>query len=130
MAHQPAHYQNSYQNPNIHKDLLTPVSNGGYANHGAGSPERAVLNEVHMNRESKLSGRSLKSQELLIEYLEKGLEEGKRFFKSRYIARDLGMTPKEVGTTMKILAEAYDGLRIEAWSYSKSTTWYVEQNGA
>jgi len=66
------------------------------------------------------------SQEVIIEYLKNGLKEGKQFFKSKYIARDLGMSPKEVGTNMKILSDECKDLLIEKWSYSKSTTWRVE----
>jgi hypothetical protein len=66
------------------------------------------------------------SQEVIIEYLKNGLKEGKQYFKSKYIARDLGMSPKEVGTNMKILSDECKDLLIEKWSYSKSTTWRVE----
>ena len=45
------------------------------------------------------------SQEVIIEYLKNGMKQGKQFFKSKYIARDLGMSPKEVGTNMKILSD-------------------------
>jgi hypothetical protein len=70
------------------------------------------------------------SQEAIIEYLKNGIQGGKRFFKSKYIARDLGMSPKEVGTNMKILSDECGDLRIEKWSYSKSTTWRVESASA
>jgi len=44
------------------------------------------------------------SQEVIIEYLKNGLKEGKQFFKVQGTSRvDLGMSPKEVGTNMKIL---------------------------
>jgi hypothetical protein len=66
------------------------------------------------------------SQEVIIEYLKNGMKQGKQFFKSKYIARDLGMSPKEVGTNMKILSDECGDLKIEKWSYSKSTTWRVE----
>jgi len=36
------------------------------------------------------------------------------------------MSPKEVGTNMKILSDECKDLLIEKWSYSKSTTWRVE----
>ncbi len=65
-------------------------------------------------------------QIVIIEYLKKGLKAGKCFFKSKYIARDLGMTSKEVGTNLKILSGDCEDLHIEKWSYSKSTTWRVE----
>lgn len=76
----------------------------------------------------KLTNHTIHSQELLINYLQNSLKDGKKYFKSRYIARDLGMSPKEVGTAMKFLSEVYDGLTIVPWSYSKSTTWYVEKS--
>ena len=66
------------------------------------------------------------SQEEIIEYLKNGIKGGKRFFKSKYIAQDLGMTSKGVGTNLKILSDECQDLRIEKWSYSKSTTWRVE----
>lgn len=62
-----------------------------------------------------------KLQEYLVEYLRKG----KQFFKSKYIARDLGMTPKEVGANLSILSEESDVLDIKRWGYSKSTTWRI-----
>lgn len=65
-------------------------------------------------------------QETIIEYLKDGLKDGKMFFKSKYIARDLGMTSKEVGTNLKILSDGCADLKIERWSYSKSTTWRVQ----
>lgn len=69
-------------------------------------------------------------QDDLATYLKKCVSDGRQFFKSKYIARDLGMTPKEVGTYMNMLAGRYKELRIERWSYSRSTTWYVEYGTA
>lgn len=66
-----------------------------------------------------------RSQAAIIEYLKNGLKAGKCYFKSKYIARDLGMTSKEVGTNMKMLSDDCADLTIEKWSYSKSTTWKV-----
>lgn len=81
-----------------------------------------------MTMVSKISVKELhdQSRETLFRYLRNGTGEGKRFFKAKYIARDLGMTSKEVGTNMKILSERCPDLHIEKWSYSKSTTWRVE----
>ena len=81
---------------------------------------------TNMLRKLQLKDKYNHSQEVIIEYLKNGLKEGKQFFKSKYIARDLGMSPKEVGTNMKILSDECEDLRIEKWSYSKSTTWRVE----
>ena len=69
------------------------------------------------------------SQKVILNYLIQGIREGRQFFKSKYIARDLGLSPKEVGTNLKILSDIYPYLRIERWGYSKSTTWKIELTG-
>ena len=61
----------------------------------------------------------------LIEYLDSRVKAGKSFFKSKYIARETGLTSREVGTNMGILAETCPEFRIERYSYSNSTTWLV-----
>ena len=66
------------------------------------------------------------NQKKILDYLVRGMGEGKQYFKSKYIARDLGLSPKEVGTNLKILSDVCTNLKIEKWSYSKSTTWRVE----
>jgi len=65
------------------------------------------------------------TQRKIVYYLSQGLKRGNHFFKSKYIARDLGLSPKEVGTNMGILAEVCEELNIIKWSYSNSTTWMV-----
>lgn len=70
------------------------------------------------------------SQERIVLYLRTALRRGKYYFKSKYIARDLGLSSKEVGTNMAILAEICDDLTIIRWSYSNSTTWMVTPKGA
>jgi hypothetical protein len=61
----------------------------------------------------------------LINYLESRAKAGKNFFKSKYIARETGLSPKEVGTNMGILAETCPKFTIEKYSYSNSTTWLI-----
>ena len=65
------------------------------------------------------------TQQKILNYLYTGIQKDKRFFKSKYIASDLGLSPKEVGTNLGILAEICDDLDIVRWSYSSSTTWMV-----
>ncbi|MGC9434730.1 MAG: DUF7123 family protein [Methanomicrobiales archaeon] len=65
------------------------------------------------------------NQRKIITYLKSGLDRGKTYFKSKYIAKDLGLTPKEVGTNLAILSEICEDLEISRWSYSNSTTWRV-----
>ena len=68
-----------------------------------------------------------KSQEVIVDYLKSGLKKGKLFFKSKYIAKDLGMSSKEVGMLMSMLAEMRHELIIEKWSYTNCTIWRVEK---
>ncbi len=61
----------------------------------------------------------------LIEYLKGQVKAGKNFFKSKYIARETGLSSKEVGTNMGLLAETCPEFIIQKYSYSNSTTWLV-----
>ena len=65
------------------------------------------------------------TQHKIVTYLNSGIHRGKHYFKSKYIAKDLGLSPKEVGTNMAILADICKELTIIRWSYSNSTTWIV-----
>jgi hypothetical protein len=66
----------------------------------------------------------------LINYLKTQVKEGKNFFKSKYIARETGLSSKEVGTNMGILAETCPEFTIEKYSYSNSTTWLISPSMA
>ncbi|MDD1672221.1 MAG: hypothetical protein LUO82_04405 [Methanomicrobiales archaeon] len=67
------------------------------------------------------------SQRKILFYLISGLDRGKHYFKAKYIAKDLGLSSKEVGTNLRILVDICDELKIVPWSYSNSTTWMVIQ---
>jgi hypothetical protein len=49
----------------------------------------------------------------------------KTYFKSRLIAREVGMTAKEVGTNMVAIRDGDFDVEVEEWGYSSSTTWEV-----
>ena len=51
--------------------------------------------------------------------------DNRTYFKSRLIGRELGLSPKEVGTNMSAIAEGDFGIDVEKWGYSSSTTWMV-----
>ncbi len=70
------------------------------------------------------------TQARIIRHLSTGLRKGKHYFKSKYIARELGLSAKEVGTNMAILADICKELAIVKWSYSNSTTWMVTPKGS
>ncbi|MDD4126662.1 MAG: hypothetical protein PHV39_03120 [Methanomicrobium sp.] len=78
-----------------------------------------------MSAKDEIDNEYTSTQDKILYYLKSGLEKGKRYFKSKYIAKDLGLSPKEVGTNLAILAEICEELEISRWSYSNSTTWKV-----
>jgi hypothetical protein len=72
-----------------------------------------------------LSNEYNERQICLIDYLESRVKAGKNFFKSKYIAKETGLSSREVGTNMGILAETCPKFSIEKYSYSNSTTWLI-----
>lgn len=79
----------------------------------------------NMSATRKLRESYNETQHKIVGYLNSGITKGKHYFKSKYIAKDLGLSPKEVGTNMAILADICKELTIIRWSYSNSTTWMV-----
>ena len=82
-----------------------------------------------MPSSTRIKDKYNETQSRLVTYLKGGLKTGKHYFKSKYIAKDLGLSSKEVGTNMAILAEICEELQIVRWSYSNSTTWMVKPFG-
>jgi hypothetical protein len=83
-----------------------------------------------MSRTDRFREKYSDTQAKIIFYLLSGLTKGKYYFKSKYIAKDLGLSSKEVGTNLAILAEICEELDISRWSYSNSTTWRVTPRAA
>jgi hypothetical protein len=65
-------------------------------------------------------------QSEIVKYLEDRVEDGKCYFKSKFMSDDLDMSSREIGTNMLRLSERCDRLSIEKWSYASATTWKVE----
>jgi len=63
-------------------------------------------------------------QRRILEYLRER-SASRTYFKSRLIADDLALTPKEVGTNMVAIRDGDFGVDVEKWGYSSSTTWEV-----
>ena len=78
-----------------------------------------------MSTTKKIREKYNETQHKIVHYLQSGMTAGKQYFISKYIAKDLGLSPKEVGTNMAILADICKDLNIIRWSYSNSTTWMV-----
>jgi hypothetical protein len=62
----------------------------------------------------------------LKEYLRQKASDGEMYFKSKFIADDVGLSPKEIGALMIQLKESATELEIEKWSYTSATTWRVK----
>jgi CRP-like cAMP-binding protein len=58
-------------------------------------------------------------------YLRQRAEEGEVYIKGKFIADDVGLSPKEIGALMVKLRESASELEIEKWSYTSATTWRV-----
>lgn len=83
-----------------------------------------------MLSKSKFSDTYNERQICLIRYLKNQINTGKCFLKSKYIAKEIGLSPKEVGTNMAILSETCPDFTIVRYSYSNSTTWMVSAPNA
>lgn len=59
-------------------------------------------------------------------YLRDRAQDGELYFKGKFIADDVGLSPKEIGALMVTLSESCTDLEIEKWSYTSATTWRVE----
>lgn len=70
------------------------------------------------------------TQQRIIDYLKNCVTAGTRFFKAKYIAKELGISPRAVGTNLALLADSCRELEIVPWGYSTSTTWMVRQKNA
>jgi hypothetical protein len=84
-----------------------------------------VLMEIDMLVQNELPKKYNERQICLIQYLKSQMKPGSNFFKSKYIARETGLSSKEVGTNMALLSEICPDFTIERYSYSNSTTWLV-----
>ncbi|MFC7046993.1 hypothetical protein ACFQH6_17760 [Halobacteriaceae archaeon GCM10025711] len=59
-------------------------------------------------------------------YLREKAADGEVYFKSKFIADDVGLSPKEIGALMVKLSKSATELEIEKWSYTSATTWRVQ----
>ena len=62
----------------------------------------------------------------LKQYLLDRVEDGELYFKSKFIADDVGLSPKEIGALMVKLSDSAAELTVEKWSYTGATTWRIE----
>ncbi|GAA0647605.1 MULTISPECIES: DUF7123 family protein [Salarchaeum] len=61
----------------------------------------------------------------LANYLREKARDGELYFKGKFIADEVGLSPKEIGALMVNLKDSVSDLEIEKWSYTSATTWRV-----
>ena len=69
---------------------------------------------------------SASKEERLKEYLLSKAQDGELYFKSKFIADEVGLSPKEIGALMVKLRDSATDLSVEKWSYTSATTWRIE----
>jgi hypothetical protein len=61
----------------------------------------------------------------LAAFLRAEAADGETYFKAKFIADDVGLSPKEIGALIVRLQDSVQDLEIEKWSYTGATTWRV-----
>jgi len=79
-----------------------------------------------MNATTQPSGEERSKEERLRAYLRQKAADGEMYFKSKFIADEVGLSPKEIGALMVKLKDSATDIEIEKWSYTSATTWRVE----
>ncbi|WP_135666178.1 DUF7123 family protein [Halorhabdus rudnickae] len=65
-------------------------------------------------------------EERLRSFLKQKAQDGEMYFKSKFIAEEVELSPKEIGALMVKLRDSASELNVEKWSYTSATTWRVE----
>ncbi|WP_226011035.1 DUF7123 family protein [Halomicrobium salinisoli] len=65
-------------------------------------------------------------EQRLKSFLKEKAADGEVYFKSKFIADEVGLSPKEIGALMVKLKDSAQDLHVEKWSYTSATTWRVE----
>ena len=81
---------------------------------------------VHPSDTDRDSTDDPSKEERLAAFLREKAEDGELYFKSKFIADEVGLSPKEIGALMVKLKDTACGLSIEKWSYTSATTWRIE----
>jgi Mn-dependent DtxR family transcriptional regulator len=70
-------------------------------------------------------GKTNEADQRILEYLHESVASGKRYFRSKRIADQLGLSSKQVGSRLPRLADTAEDVEIEKWGRARSTTWRV-----
>jgi len=80
----------------------------------------------HMSSILQSSDDEPTKEERLKSYLKQKASDGEMYFKSKFIADEVGLSPKEIGALMVQIRDSAGDLEVEKWSYTSATTWRVE----
>ena len=61
----------------------------------------------------------------ILSHLSECVSSGQRYFRAKNIAKQLGLSSKQVGARLPRLAEKAEDVEIEKWGRARSTTWKV-----
>ncbi len=64
----------------------------------------------------------------ILDYLRDSVSRGEQYLRSKTIAKQLGLSSKQVGARLPKLDEQSDDVEIEKWGRARSTTWRVTQS--
>ncbi|TKX80707.1 hypothetical protein [Halorubrum sp. SD626R] len=76
-------------------------------------------------RSAPESESSTSKADRLAEFLRAEAADGETYFKAKFIADDVGLSPKEIGALIVRLRDSMEDVEIEKWSYTGATTWRV-----
>lgn len=80
---------------------------------------------MSLSAQTTTDGAEESKEERLRQYLRDQAAEGEMYFKSKFIADEVGLSPKEIGALMVKLRDSVTDIEIEKWSYTNATTWRV-----
>lgn len=78
------------------------------------------------NAHSPAESSATSKQRRLARYLREKATDGEFYFKGKFIADDVDLSPKEIGALIVQLQDSVSDLEIEKWSYTGATTWRVQ----
>ena len=76
------------------------------------------------------SSKARADHERLAAFLREEAADGETYFKAKFIADDVDLSPKEIGALIVQLQDSVADLEIEKWSYTGATTWRVSRRTA
>lgn len=74
---------------------------------------------------SRPSTDCISDKERLERYLRQRAAEGEFYFKSKFIASDVGLSPSQIGVLVGQLQESMADIQIEQWANTNATTWRI-----